>query len=322
MKGTRLRDRDYEILRTLVRVQLATTASLQRVFFSDLRLARRRLLTLRSVYGFITPHSRGLPGNFAASGGQYWKLTEAGLQQFAEQFPNERIPDNHIRRSNSASLRFFDHRDSMTDLYLRLIESKDRNIGEIQSRADVVDWRGEFEAVLQYTYLDGVRRKQRNIIPDATLSTPHARYFLEIDRSTESREHCRRMLKAYSSALEHSSYREQFPDSLSAVVVYVTKSRKRAEGLGEVIDSIANLPFRGVALPMEDATGWLCDAVTEPPGAVPAAQPSESKSDILLRRFYDDYCGLLEAWKAGGVPTGSPSAMEVYEYLLTIQDGN
>lgn len=266
-----LTQRDHEILRTLVRVQFATTASLGRTFFPDLRAARRRLLTLRSVGGLIVPHAKGLPGKLAPHGGQYWRLTETGLQTFAERFPRERIPNNHISRTRNASLLFFEHRNAMTDLYLRLIACKDRDIGDLHARANNLDWRCEWEVVLDYQALEGVTYKAKTIVPDATLTSSDTRFFLEVDQSTESRSVCRRTLRNYSSALEQPSFAKLFPDRLPVVVLYVTKGHGRAEGLKEVVESAGRLPYRAVALPMQDAAVWLSESVAVPPGPLPGS---------------------------------------------------
>ena len=67
--ATNLTKRDYEILRSLVRVQLATTRSLQAAFFRNIGLARKRLSLLRGA-GLVLTHTRGLPGHHQACGSQ------------------------------------------------------------------------------------------------------------------------------------------------------------------------------------------------------------------------------------------------------------
>lgn len=307
-----LTKRDYEILRTLVRVQFATTRSLQVAFFMTLGGARKRLAMLRAA-GLLGNHSNGLPQMTLSNSSSYWRITEMGLRTCTSHFSTERVPDNLIVRTQRASLLFHAHRDEMTNLYLRLIASQDLNAEEMRSRADIVDWRGEFEVELPYRSVEGARFKTRKIVPDATLTTPHARYFVEVDCSTESRKRCRRTLLAYASAFEESSYGASFPDQLPPSVIYVTRSAERADSLRGVIAGLDRLPYKAHAMGSAEATEWLCEAVTREPG--PRVTPL-MKCSAEFRRLYEACCTEISARTIHDVSSVfSQAVVDAYQYL-------
>ena len=308
--------RDLEILRTLVRVQLARTGSLQETFFRTLSTTRRRLRALRN-YGLIDTHSKGLPGNLAITGGQYWRITESGLRLFAERFPNEVIPENLVVRTSRSSLRCFEHRDDMTDLYLRLVASQDQDIDEIRERADIVNWRGEHEVVLPYEELArGLQKVDRRIIPDATLTTADARCFLEVDRSTESLKRCKRVVLSYAKAIKTAGYASQFGDQRRVKVVYATKSRARAKNLRELVETLGALPMDVIALPRLEVVDWLNASISREPWQ----GDNTAKSYVLLHRLYDEARRYFAAKVERGELVSAPAVLtEVYEHLQAHQ---
>ena len=311
----KLTKRDFEILRTLVRVQLARTRSLQRAFFPNMGVARRRLRGLRS-YGLITTHTRGLPGDLAAAGGAYWRLTDRGLSEMVAAFPGHRIPDNHVVRTQRASLRCFEHRDEMTDTYLRLIYSQDQDWDEIGSRADLLDWRGEYEVALEYDVV-GARRR---VIPDATLTTEGRRLFIEVDRSTESHTRCKRTLQGYRQSLRQGKYAEQFPDKLPVTVVYVTRSARRAKGLQDLVGRLGELPYKGMAMTVAQASEWLRDMTgTYPVNEEDGVRAELATARVVLRKLYDDFRQVATELKAEGrLPQSGNSLIAAYEYLRAV----
>ena len=147
--------RDAEILRTLLRVQLANTASLQRAFFPSRRPTQRRLAHLAAC-GLVLRHHKGLPRG--GCGPRYWRLSRPGAELVAERFPAEVIPDNIVDRAANASLRFFEHRDRVTDLYLELVRDKHLDVSAISERADRFCWLREYDVVLEVPKVGGVRR--------------------------------------------------------------------------------------------------------------------------------------------------------------------
>ncbi len=316
-----LTKRDYEILRTLVRVQLATTQSLQETFFPSVDRARKRLALLRH-YGHVTTHAKGLPGLHASSGSNYWRVTESGLRLFERRFPMERVPDNLVQRTRRSSLRFFEHRNDMTSSYLGLIHSPSRDIDELAARATAVDWRGEFEVVLPYQSVDGARFVPKKIVPDATLTTTDTRYFLEVDRSTEAGKRIRRILSSYKSAFAQSGYAALFPDARHSAVLYVTKSVARAANLQTIIEELA-LPFEARAMEMREALLFLNAAISgEPMDPDAASVPEPGPTVRLLSSLYDacreHVASCSEDLRASSM---GPVLHDVYEHLLALQRG-
>ena len=314
MGRVKLTIRDLEILRTLMRVHLARTRSLQWVFFPNMGVARRRLRALRD-YGLITTHARGLPGPLSA-GGHYWRLTPHGLDVVIQTFRDEYEPENLITRTKRASLRYFEHRDEVTDTYMRLIYTQDQYCDEIVVRADGLQWRGEYEVQLSFTEM-GSDPKAR-IIPDATLITEERRIFIEIDRSTESHARCKRTIDRYASSITYGHYRKLFGDDLPCSVVYITQSERRAKGLQKLMDDrFSKLPYEGLAMITREATGWLRDKTSSLPEREPDVREEELKVAYgTLRNLYDASRSLAADSMGSGALTAPPKELiEAYEVL-------
>ncbi len=201
----------------------------------------------------------------------------------------------------------------MTDSYLGPIYSQDRNIAEIQARADKVERRGEFEVVLQYESVVGARFVPKQVVPDATLTTASQRFFLEIDRSTESGKRIRRVLTSYKSAFEHTSYSSLFESALAPSILYITKSRARASRLQSIVEELA-MPFPVHALGMRAALKFLNASVG---GETTAPIREEEVARRHLNKLYS-VCREYVAECSSDVqhsPLGR-TLHEVYEYLV------
>jgi hypothetical protein len=252
--------RDLEILRTLLRLQVATTGALAETFFTQLKLAQRRLRRLRER-GLITAHERGLRGPMA-SDARYWRLTSMGLAMVAEAFPNEPVANNFLDRVAKASLRNSEHRNAIAELYLALIADRDQDPSEIRARAEAFRWYGDYDVVLPFHDREGVERVERRIIPDATLETPSTRIFLEVDRSTQSLSRCRHVMRSYGRHLAQGNYAATFQDQLTPYVVYVAKSKARRENLQAAADALS-LPLPVAVLTADQAPAWFSAAAIE-----------------------------------------------------------
>src|SRR5579859_3734426 len=118
MVRARVELRDLEILRTLVRVQFATSPELVSAFFSSDKVGLRRLSKLEKLE-LITRHTKGAPkeepGYFA------WRLTKTGVSAVARAFPREPIGEAFDERVAERSLGDAYQREALTRLYLQLI---------------------------------------------------------------------------------------------------------------------------------------------------------------------------------------------------------
>ncbi len=114
----RLQLRDFEILRTLLRLRFVTTREILSTFFTSASSGRHRLSVLSEV-GFIMPHTKGLldPWGFRA-----WRLTPEGIEMTAHLFPDDPIPDGLAERLAGMSLFNIQHRCDLNRVYFRLIQ--------------------------------------------------------------------------------------------------------------------------------------------------------------------------------------------------------
>ena len=311
--GIYMSTRDFEILRTLVRVQLATPRAFEGVFFTTRRQARKRLSILRDAR-LVACHRNKLPQRDVVNGSGYWHITEQGLNRFVEKYPSERIPDNLVNRAARASLLFHEHRDAMTDCYMRLLTIGESDIETIKSRADNIDWRGEYEVLLPYSKLVGVKNESTRIVPDITLTTNEARYFLEVDRSTESGKRIREILSRYDSSFRQPGYNGMFSKKRKPCVLYITKSERRAENICKYIKSLS-LSYDAYGMTERAATGFLNRAVNGEEKPTPIRRtihPAQLKLEELYgvtRRLVADSERDIKNSPDGKVIQG------VYEYL-------
>ena len=158
--GARVQLREYEILRTLVRLRFVTTRELVSVFFSSPSVARRRLSIL-SEYGWITPHTKGLtdPWGFRA-----WRLTPEGIDTVAHSIRDEVLPGGLADRLVGTSLFNIQHRMELNRLYFRLLsvasaargtaddDVRDGFIRTLRTRAEAFSWQPDGDAVYRFDY--------------------------------------------------------------------------------------------------------------------------------------------------------------------------
>jgi hypothetical protein len=310
--------RDFEVLRTLLRVQVATTGALQATFFSQLRLARRRMAALRER-GYVTTHDKGLRGPMSVSAARYWRLTSQGLQVVTTRFPSERVPNNAVLRAANASLRYFEHRDAITELYLGLVATRDKDPDEVTRRADAITWHGEYDVELEQEEAVGAELVVRRIVPDATMETSGGRFFLEIDRSTETRGRCLRTMKAYSRHVEQGRYAGLFRDERAAYLVYITRSEARAQGLRAIAGQLASqVPV--VVLRFDEAISWLSRAAMGEVGAPApsAAGANDGQADLVtvLRDVYELAREAIQRRRQAGEAVPAPECLRrAYDIL-------
>ena len=103
-----LEARDWEILRTLLRLRYMTTRELAGAFFTSDDLARRRLRKL-SGWDLIRSHRKGL-----VEAVRYpWRLTSHGIDRVVAEFPGELIPDGLADRLSDGNPINVDHREAI-----------------------------------------------------------------------------------------------------------------------------------------------------------------------------------------------------------------
>ena len=307
--------RDVEILRALVRTQIASTASLQMGFFSGLRATQRRLRALRAM-GLLMAHVKGAPPDANVRGSTYWRLTRLGLDILADRLPAERIPENAVERASQASLRFFEHRDALVELYLSLVRDRHLDATAMRARADAFAWSGDHDVELPYDAVVHAQRERRAVVPDATLASGAARIFVELDRSTESRKRCRRTAKGYADAVRQGHYAQIFRDERAPYLVYVARSALRQRSLQEAFADLQTGTLTVAVLEHREAVTWLRralfgdadapEATAEPGDPATPGHPQFQSAVGLIEQLYEGYLAELERQRAEGAPVHAP----------------
>jgi hypothetical protein len=293
-----LERRDFEIVRTLGRIRYATTLELGRAFFPTADRARTRLRKLREL-DLIRPHRKGIPEQIRYSA---WRLTADGIDLLGEAFPEEIIPDALAERLGEGNLMNIQHREAITRLYVRLITANrrlhpqttaaDRRvfITTCRERASQFLWQADGDVTLRHR---GENADQLNI-PDATLTarSRRVRVFLEMDRSSRALPRIRHAMERYGTYLR-VGYPTDFADACEPVVLYVTKSRGRREGIATVAREVLTpLGHRWDVTTEVESTAWLeshlfaQDAPTDMP--LPTDLPGLAREMYVWMREYQD----------------------------------
>ncbi len=217
--------RDFEILRTVARLRYVTSRELRNVFFPYEDAGRKRLKVL-SGQDLIRPHRKGLPLylNYTV-----WRITTRGIRELAHAFPDEGVLDTMAARAGENSLREFEHREKISEVYFDLIA--DKSISVIRQKANQFWWQPDGETILRYEYLGKLHR----IIPDVTATSrvKNVRLFVELDRSTKDLARIEANLREYRKYLEHV-YPQVFKDRKAPALVYIVRSAGRKESIERV----------------------------------------------------------------------------------------
>jgi len=300
LDAKRLESRDFEILRTLVRVHFLRYAQVSAAFFSTDQAARRRIQKLQGR-GLIERHSKGAPPgmNYCA-----WRITNAGLAALTHDMPQEPIPEYLVDRLERQSLNEHYHREGVAGLYLSLVvtdrpESADRGVlrrwaAEIRRRAELVTWRADGDTILHLPGPDGDRR----IVPDACAEPrgKRERYFIEYDRSTKPLSSIAATLKLYASYIR-TSYGRAFGDDRAPWVVYVLRTDARRRNIAKQAQSIlgpAGIRWK-VLTESTDAVAWLSDAIFGEPEIAAEQPPRPAIEPAQLRLLVEAHLRASEA---------------------------
>ncbi len=278
--------RDYEILRTMVRLHFVTYAQVCVAFFSSPDIARRRLRKLQGG-GLITRHTLGAEprSNYCA-----WRITSEGIAALAKEIPNQNIPEQLDERLQRQSLIDNYHREGVGHLYLELLKA---GAGEplapthdgvrkwtalLRTTADRFEWQADGDVLLR-----GADRSEAfKLVPDATV-TPVAkplRLFIELDRSHKASSRIDLNLRRYAAYLR-GNYLKDYPDRRTPVVVYVVGSAARRGNLQKLAQGVLGSFCKWkVLLAGEEATAWLSDAVLAPLSSG-ASPPEAVRPDLF-----------------------------------------
>jgi hypothetical protein len=205
-------------------------------------------------------------------------------------------------------------------LYLALITDKNLDEDVIRTQASAFRWLREWQVVLSFQVGD----QTRQVVPDATIEAPHCgiRYFLELDRSTETRKRCQRTVRRYAAAVKRGAYRDLFTDELTPHVLYVTETVARAASLAAAFQELRVDGVTVQALALPAAVSELCQAlhgaenaaVGAPDAAWPAGEIREAVG--FCRKLYRAYYDELQRRKNEGDAVEWPSWLQdAYDFL-------
>ncbi len=244
----RMQARDLEMLRTLARLQLATTRELVNAFFSTPKVGQRRVRNLE-VLELIVRHTKGAtdPSYFA------WRLTKCGVAAVMREFPEEALDacfDVRVAGLSLGDIRTWE-RETLNRLYLELVgegrchlvtaekapgwNQLRRWIAGVRRRANAFAWHPYGSTVFEWR--DPLGREFR-VAPDATIVTANARFFLElISGQATPPAKIAEKLRRYARLLQQDNAR-QCPDGKTPVIVILVGGERDRKKVQEVLSGL------------------------------------------------------------------------------------
>lgn len=223
--AAQLSDREWSVLGTLRRVRIATSRQLERLHFSDVS-ARQARASLRGMAGarLLARLPRVVGGVRAGSAGYVYVLDVAGQRLSAP-------PGGRVVRPWPVGTPFLAHSLAVTELFVRLVEAQ-RTAGV--PRIGRHDFQGEPACWRSFTGSGGGRELLR---PDAHVSLHFGdfedRWFIEVDRATESRPTLARKAGRYVRYWQTGS--EQARAGVFPRVLWIVPDTARQAALVEVL---------------------------------------------------------------------------------------
>ena len=228
-----LSERDWAVLRDLARVRLLTVRQIQRLHVSDgsslTRSRRARSLTQRlHDLDLVTRLGRRVGGVYAGSAGHVYGLSSRGQRLVSGNGP---AGGRRLRRPWEPSPFFTDHILGVSELYVGLRELEaDKQIEDLVFQAEPAGWR---------TW-NGIGGEQLVLKPDAFVRFAHGdyehSYFIELDRSTQSRSVIQRKGETYVDY--YRSGTEQNRLGLFPRVLFLTLDERRQD---QIVEALAKL---------------------------------------------------------------------------------
>jgi hypothetical protein len=233
----RLSARDLAVIRQVAELKLMSARQLQALHFPDSEhdneqaatRARQRVLARLTRERLLIRLERRIGGVRAGSAGFVLALGPIGQRVLALDGPR--------RRSHEPGLRFVDHTLAVSQLIV------DVSVASRRGRLDLLDAQAEPRCWRQFAGLGG----RRLLRPDAFLalgaSEYELRWFVEIDRASESLpvivRKCRLYADYYQSGQEQAAHGGVFPR-----VCWVVPDEGRAERVRTAIARDRRLPAR------------------------------------------------------------------------------
>jgi hypothetical protein len=264
-----LEPRDLEILRTLVRLRYLTTRQLTKAFFSHERLGRRRLQRL-SRDGFLCFHTKGIP-EYRHNGA--WRITQKGLEEVADAFPEEHILENLVDRVRYGSLRDLHERILLAAIYFELTVWHARRVWNashvmevrlwaraLAKRAAEFSWRPKADVILKYASLG----KRGQVVPDATIASHAAcrRFFVMLD---PRRRPAKWVTEPYDGLARLRGFDGPadlgFGDGYAPTFVIIAGRHRRMRTLKRELDNHHRCPMPFAVMHHESAGAWLRNAM-------------------------------------------------------------
>ena len=228
-----LSERDWAVLNDIAKVRVLTVSQIERLQVSDgsgrTRPRRARALMQRlHELGLVTRLERRVGGVHAGSAGHVYGLTTRGQRLTSRLGP---AGGRRLRKPWEPSPTFVDHILAVSELYVRLRELEtEGQVDELVSEAEPACWR----------FWTGPGGERLVVKPDAYVGFVRGdyeyRYFVEVDRASQSRSVIRRKGEVYIEYFLSGS--EQARSNLFPRVLFVTTDDKRK---AVIVDALAKL---------------------------------------------------------------------------------
>jgi hypothetical protein len=229
-----LSERDLAIIRQVAELRLMSARQIQAIHFPDAEhhnqpaatRARQRVLERLARQRLLTRLERRIGGVRAGSAGFIFALGSLGQRLLRLDGPR--------RRDYEPSWRFVDHTLAIAQLVVEVI------VASRHGRLELLDWQAEPDCWRQFAGIAG----RQVLRPDGYLSLGvgdyELRWFIEVDRATESLPTVRRKCQLYADY--YQSGQEQAAGGVFPRVCWVVPDEQRAERLSQAIVRDQQLP--------------------------------------------------------------------------------
>jgi hypothetical protein len=233
----RLSERDVAILRQVAELRLMSARQIQAIHFpgseheNELAATRARQRALARLVSerLLIRLARRIGGVRAGSAGLVLALGEVGQRVLLLEGPR--------RRSHEPGLRFVDHTLAVAQLVVDVSVAARRGV------LDLLDCQAEPASWRQFSGIGGRRLLRPDMFLTLGVGAYELRWFIEMDRSSESlpviRRKCRLYAEYYQSGAEQAKHGGVFPR-----VCWIVPDEGRAERVREAITRDQHLPER------------------------------------------------------------------------------
>ncbi len=232
-----LTERDRQVIKGVNDHRALMTEQIQALFFGSRSTAQSRLSRLYQ-HEYLERHFPTLFGDASASTQAIYTIGKRGAQLLVDTFGYDRR-ELRLPKRGALSWKFIEHLFAVNEFRVAIVLAARLKGWTLE------DWQDEtvFRAKPDYVALIDKKGRTRHkpVLPDGyfLLTTPvgKARFFLEVDRGTETLSKFAPQIRVYEEYVVSGKYQARF-QAKSLRVLVVTKNERRLHSLMQVTERV------------------------------------------------------------------------------------